>query len=214
MNSETYHSEVDDVLNFLGSNRDDKFDVIRTQMEEASEREDFERAAALRDVLIEAQRLLAAQTMLDGAVERHNVLILAPSADEGAVEIFAICHGRLFERLHLVLAPSVSVGEHKHGDGNKRPTPRKQVWAFLARLTASTTAPTIIGQAEVDQIVIITRWMFNHQGAPTIMPLPVKPNAGTVRAVLAQAQAVLSGLAAGGDEDGDWETGARLIRTE
>jgi DNA polymerase-3 subunit epsilon len=103
---EAYRAVVEQVLSFLGGGRDHMLDYLRADMHRAAERWDFERAAHLRDLLKEARKVLVAQHMLDEAIEQRNLLIVAPSAEAGAVEILGIRHGRLHaQRRLLVGAP-------------------------------------------------------------------------------------------------------------
>ncbi|HKV85727.1 MAG TPA: exonuclease domain-containing protein, partial [Ktedonobacterales bacterium] len=69
---------VEEACAFLGGERDDLIDRLKRQMFEAAARQDFERAARLRDALRDADQVLLGQRLVTGAVEANNLLIVYP----------------------------------------------------------------------------------------------------------------------------------------
>lgn len=132
---------------FLGGERDDLIDRLKRQMFEAAARQDFERAARLRDALRDADQVLLGQRLVTGAVEANNLLIAYPSAEPGQTELYLIRHGRLAaQRRCETLLDAVS--------GSSRE---------LVGEAATLGAPPVrVGKAEVDQINIIARWIHRH----------------------------------------------------
>ena len=132
---------------FLGGERDDLIDRLKRQMFEAAARQDFERAARLRDALRDADQVLLGQRLVTGAVEANNLLIAYPSAEPGQTELYLIRHGRLAgQRRCESQRESVSVSLRE----------------LVAEATTLGAAPTRVGKEEVDQINIIARWIHRH----------------------------------------------------
>lgn len=142
-----YRRAIDEVCAFLGGERSDLIDRLKRQMFEAAARQDFERAARLRDALRDADQVLLGQRLVTGAVEANNLLIVYPSAQPEHVEIFLIRHGRLAGLRRVPLDPAAIESD---------------VRLLTAEAAALGTPPARVGRAEVDQINIIARWIHHH----------------------------------------------------
>ena len=184
-----YHKAIDQALEFLGGNYDEMLRRVYQQMHEAAERQDYERAARLRDLHQEARRVLVAQDLLNGAVERHNLLILLPSTEASAVNVLGIRYGRLHGQCTLCL---------EQQDASATLT------AFLEGLRAAAAAPPSIGQEEVDQITIISRWILQNSDERTYIPLGAEPTAEVVESVLSRGRSLLRRVTQGVAEDQEW----------
>jgi DNA polymerase III subunit epsilon len=100
--------------------------------------------------------VLIGQKLITGAVEANNLLIVYPSAREQSNELFLIRHGRLVEQRcveHVAESTKQVVGE------------------LLLRAIELGEPPHIVGQAEVDQINIISRWIHHHSDDRAFFPV-------------------------------------------
>lgn len=142
-----YRKAIEDACAFLGGEHTDLIDRLKREMFEAAARQDFERAARLRDALRDADQVLLGQRLITGAVEANNLLIAYPSAEEGAVELFLIRHGRLARQARVersVVSVEAAARE-------------------LAEAGAKLGAPPLcVSREEVDQINIVARWIHHH----------------------------------------------------
>jgi DNA polymerase-3 subunit epsilon len=142
-----YEDVMEQIIAFLGGEREDLLDRLRQEMWAASARNDFERAAALRDALKNISQVLVGQRLVSGAVEANNLLIIYPSAEAGQAEVFLVRHGRLAEQRRLPLAGEDLLAGLR----------------ALVELAAGLPAPPKrVGKEEVDQINIIARWIHRH----------------------------------------------------
>jgi DNA polymerase-3 subunit epsilon len=193
-----YRAVVDEVCAFLGGERDDLIDRLRRDMFAAAARQDFERAARLRDALRDADQVLLGQRLISGAVDANNLLIAYPSAEPEHVELFLVRHGRLIEQ-HRASVNSTAL--------------RPALGVLLDQAARLGRPPDRVGRAEVDQINIIARWIHHHsdEDARSFFRLPRDPTdpeaadefietvAETLRASLANgADAVHVEVEAGG----------------
>ncbi|HEY7358091.1 MAG TPA: exonuclease domain-containing protein [Ktedonobacterales bacterium] len=142
-----YESWMEQIIAFLGGEREDLLDRLRQEMWAASARNDFERAASLRDALKNISQVLVGQRLVTGAVEANNLLIIYPSAEAGQGEVFLVRHGRLVEQRRVPLG-----GEGLQAD----------LRAVIERAAALPAPPKRVGKEEVDQINIIARWIHRH----------------------------------------------------
>jgi len=168
---EQYRQVVDEVLALLAGGQETMLARAEAAMHQHAENLDFRHAIEYRDALRRARQLLASQQLLTGAVERNNLVIVAPAVDAGGAELFGLRHGRLFEQCSI---PA--------GDG---PDAREErLWAFLLRLHAAAAAPPVIGQEEVDQIIIVGRWLARYGESQQVIQLPAEPDQHTVTALV------------------------------
>ena len=151
-----YRKVIDEVCAFLGGEREDLLDRLRRQMLDASQQLNFERAAWLRDTIRSVDEILIGQQLITGAVESNNLLIIYPSARENSNELFLIRHGRLVEQRCVVHAPEEI---------------KQAARELIQAASALGEPPTIVGQAEVDSINIISRWIHHHSGDRAFFPV-------------------------------------------
>ncbi len=142
-----YRAAVEEACAFLGGERDDLLDRLKREMFEASTRQDYERAARLRDALRGADQVLLGQRLITGAVEANNLLIVYPSAEPEHVEMYLVRHGRLARQRRTPIEP-VTLAE--------------ELRALVSEAAALGRPPERVGKAEVDQINIIARWIHHH----------------------------------------------------
>jgi excinuclease UvrABC nuclease subunit len=170
-------------------------------MFEAAARQDFERAARLRNAIRDADQVLLGQRLVTGAVEANNLLIIYPSALPEQVELYLIRHGRLAHQSRVPHDTAVIAAELR---------------ALVVAANDLGAPPARVGREEVDQINIIARWIHHHSDEQerAFFRLPTLPPSS--EEVDAFVERVLAGLAArdaeelGADEaaDGFDETGA------
>jgi DNA polymerase III subunit epsilon len=187
-----YRRAVEEACAFLGGERDDLIDRLKRQMFEAAARQDFERAARLRDALRDADQVLLGQRLVTGAVEANNLLIVYPSAEEGHLELFLVRHGRLAGQRRVPHEDARVEGELR---------------ALAASAAALGAPPARVGRAEVDQINIIARWIHHHSEDDERAFFRLPRDLGDAAAVDAFVLRVLAALAqrAAGDESEDDE---------
>jgi DNA polymerase III subunit epsilon len=150
-----YHEIITQVCAFLGGEREDLFERLRRQMHEASQQLNFERAAWFRDAMRSADEVLIGQRLITGAVEANNLIILYPSSEEECNELFLIRHGRLAEQRRVL---------------HKLEEMTQAVRDLLTTATQLGKPPDMVGQAEVDQINIISRWIHRHSDDRAFFP--------------------------------------------
>jgi DNA polymerase-3 subunit epsilon len=207
-----YAAAVEEACAFLGGERDDLIERLKRQMFEAAARQDFERAARLRDALRDADQVLLGQRLVTGAVEANNLLIVYPSAEPDHLEVFLVRHGRLAGQRRILQDDGLLATELR---------------ALVAEAAALGTPPARVGRAEVDQINIIARWIHHHSddAERAFFRLPAHPDdpaeveafVATVLAALREAQPLTKGDAseeesavsvlpdgAAGDGDNAW----------
>lgn len=160
----TYQALIGDIIAYLDGRRDPLVNRLWEQLRAASDRLDFERAARLRDAIRQVTEVTVSQSLLTSAVARTHLLIALPSVEAGAREVLLILSGRLAAQVRLPAGEAVAASAGR----------LHAAWA-----TAAASAPLAgqhsVGQEAIDEIAIISRWLHQHAGSPSIVPLPATP---------------------------------------
>ena len=104
ISEEEYKEHIKQVLSFLSGHYDTILDQLKTQMEEAAEQLEFERASEYRDLLLAVQKIAQKQKITDTHEETdRDVLAVARESEDAVVQVFFIRGGRLIGRDHFYL---------------------------------------------------------------------------------------------------------------
>ena len=94
----SYRASVDAMAEFLGGNARPVLKGLEGEMRVASEHQEFEQAAKLRDQLFAARRALESQEMVLSPPEDIDVIALAEDDLEAAFQVFFVRRGRVLGR--------------------------------------------------------------------------------------------------------------------
>jgi hypothetical protein len=131
------------------------------------------------------------QQLLTGAVERNNLVIVCPSSEPDTAELFGIRHGRLFEQQPVQYQPDAME--------------TAPIAEFLIRLQNAAAMPPVVGQEEIDAIVIIGRWLARYGESGQVVHLPETIDTDAVTRVEDTIRQVLARPTVPDEADLDWE---------
>ncbi|HUG75826.1 MAG TPA: excinuclease ABC subunit UvrC [Acidimicrobiia bacterium] len=127
-----YDGYVEGLARFLDGDSDDMVATLQTEMQEASEALEFERAARVRDRIAAVERALATQEVVSSNREDFDLFAVAEDDLEAALVVLTVRHGRVVGRRASIvdkvedLSTADLIGrmiEDAYGDGQ----PPKQV---------------------------------------------------------------------------------------
>ncbi|MFI5254211.1 MAG: excinuclease ABC subunit UvrC [Candidatus Limnocylindrales bacterium] len=98
-----YRRDIEQVMLFLEGRKEAVAKALRHEMEAASDRLDYERAASLRDKVRAIEKTMESQKMAAHARTEEDVLGFARSGAAGAVQLFAVREGLIVSRDVFVL---------------------------------------------------------------------------------------------------------------
>jgi excinuclease ABC subunit C len=101
--AEQYSKYVHDLQRFLNGDSDEIVDKIELEMKEASNKQDFERAAVFRDRLTHIHKALERQQMVGDQSENIDVVGIADDEFEASVQVFYVRRGRVMGRNGFIL---------------------------------------------------------------------------------------------------------------
>src|SRR5438270_9394496 len=103
VNNAEYRNLIDNAVGFLEGKHDEALDELRQEMEQAAEDLQFERAAALRDRIRAAERIIEQQRVVADSRVEQDVLGLARENGNVCVQVFYIRDGKLRGRHYFLL---------------------------------------------------------------------------------------------------------------
>lgn len=98
-----YSRHVHELIAFLGGDSDDVVKRMESEMQDASNAHDFERAARLRDRITAVQRALEKQLMVGERSEDIDIIGVAEDDLEASVQVFYVRKGRVVGRNGFII---------------------------------------------------------------------------------------------------------------
>ena len=152
---EEYMSIIQDVMAFLEGRREQLVDKLLSQMDEAAENLQFERAGKLRDQVSAIQKLIARQKVISSAHEDQDVIAIVTDNGNAIAEMFFIRGGKLIGQEHFMLinASSDELAE--------------SLREFIEQYydTAPYIPREVLLNADIDEMDIIENWLRQKRGS-------------------------------------------------
>jgi len=180
---EQYRKVIDDVIKFLEGRADQVLDDLRARMDEASERLEFERAAALRDQAHAVERVIQEQKEVSMRMVDEDIIAMARSRDEAHVQVFFVRAGKIIGRDHFVMQ-----GVQGESDATVMGSFIKQYY-HAASFVPSSILTSIIPDEKAD----IEAWLTSQRGGRVRIEAPLR--GGKRRLVQMVAENAREGLA-------------------
>ena len=118
-----YLEMVHQIERFLDGEDDALYEVLWQGLEDAAQRQDFERAEKLRRNLTTVNSIVSGQRELRQAVERHHLVLAVPAVEPEERELWLVLEGRIWSRIWagkglqedalLSISPQRDVGDHQ-----------------------------------------------------------------------------------------------------
>ena len=111
VSGEEYRRRIDEVVAFLNGDYKKIMDRLTTQMQEASEKMEYEEAARYRDLLMSVKQVAQKQKITADDVNDRDVIACASDGQDAVVQVFFIRQGKLLGRDHFHM--KVAEGDSK-----------------------------------------------------------------------------------------------------
>ena len=164
VSGEEYRRRIDEVVAFLNGDYKKIMDRLTTQMQEASEKMEYEEAARYRDLLMSVKQVAQKQKITDTGGEDRDIVALAREHEDAVVQVFFIRNGRLIGRDHFYLRIA-------QGDENA-----EILSSFIKQFYAGT--PYIPGElmlpVEPEEREILEAWLGEKRGHKVHFRIPKK----------------------------------------
>jgi excinuclease ABC subunit C len=161
---ESYRGSVDAMAEFLAGNARPVLRGLEGEMRVASERQEFEQAAKLRDQLFAARRALESQEMVLSPPQDIDVVALAEDDLEAAFQVFFVRRGRVLGRRGWVV---------DRVEDLDRPG---LVASFLEQLYMehSDIPPRVLVPTLPSETELLEAWLTDRRGGPVRIAVPAR----------------------------------------
>ncbi len=161
-NAEQYAEQVRQAAMFLEGKQDSLLDELRTEMQQAADAEQFERAAQLRDQVQAMEAITARQRTASVGLEDRDVAALGQAGDLACVQMFYIRVGRLQGQEHFMLEGTRGVGR------------REVLGEFVKQYyqEAPHVPREVLLQEPIDDAALIAEWLGQKRGGTVDVVVP------------------------------------------
>ena len=160
----SYREQVDAMADFLGGNHRPVLRRLEKEMTEASEAQEYERAAKARDQLNAARRATEAQEMVLPAEEDLDVIGIAQDDLEAAVQVLYVRRGRVMGRKGWIVDKVEDLDDEA------------LVSSFVEQLymERDDVPPRILVPAMPGDAGVLTSWLTAKRGPKVVLQAPTR----------------------------------------
>jgi len=162
VNREQYAEVIRQVIMFLEGKQELVARDIKKNMEEASKRLEFERAAMLRDQLKAIEKVIEGQRIAFAVRGDYDAIGMAQTKDLAYVVVFFVRNDKLIGRDYFLLD-----GIYDEGAGQIMASFVKQFYS-----SATSIPPLILLQCPADEPEILTEWLSHVRGGSVRLTVP------------------------------------------
>ncbi len=161
---EEYRAVMKDICSFLEGKQDAVISKLEKEMKEASDRLDFERAAAVRDKLSSLRHISEEQKVLTVAGVDRDIVGFASSNTDTCVQIFFIRGGKLLGREFFII------------EGAGEAELKELASSFLKQFysTAAVIPAEIIIETDFEDREVVEQWLSSQRGGKVHLKVPQK----------------------------------------
>ncbi|HWG96227.1 MAG TPA: excinuclease ABC subunit UvrC, partial [Nitrospira sp.] len=198
---EEYHQIVKQVRQFLEGRDRELLDDLRTRMEAAAEREEFEEAARLRDRLFKIDRMLEKQRITQTSATDQDVIGLARQGSAVDLQILFVRGGLLIGRKDFFWPQSA--------DAPDTELVRSAIEQFYNK--DGQPPREVLAPTDLDDIALIEQWLSDKRGESVRILAPER-GAKHQLVLLAEENAAAAAADHLRDEELDRQAGEELKR--
>lgn len=157
-----YRVMIQGLIRFLEGRGEEVIAGLQERMQSAADGWEFEQAASLRDQLRAVQSVVRKQKVVSVSGADQDVIAFAREEDDACVQVFFIRGGKLLGREYFVL------------EGTQEEDDRQVMSAFLKQFyeEAAYVPPEVLLPEEVDEALIIERWLKQKRGTKVALRVP------------------------------------------
>jgi len=162
ISKQDYRADIAQVELFLEGRQETLVQALRTEMRSASQRTEYERAAVLRDKVRAIERTMESQKMAAFGRAALDLVGLARSGNQAAVQLFAVRNGKMIGRDVFLL------------DAASEAPDDEVVTSFLEQyyVRASSLAPEVLVPVELRDATLLEAFLAERRGGPVHLRVP------------------------------------------
>jgi len=162
VNREEYNKVIKHVLLFLEGKEERVVKKLKSEMKQAAEGLNFEKAALLRDQTQAVERVVEGQRIATRVRGEQDVVALADDKNQACVQVFFIRNGKLIGRESFVL------------QGTSYEEPSQMMTNFIKQFYGSSpyVPPLLLLQYPVEETAMIEDWLQSKRGGEVRIQVP------------------------------------------
>jgi excinuclease ABC subunit C len=159
---EEYQAMIAQLYRFMEGETEAVQEDLRQQIDAASEKLQFERAAHLRDRYVALQKVMKKQKIITTAATNQDVIAVARDDENACVEIFFVRGGKLLGREYFILEGTAYADEEE------------MMQAFLQQFyaNAAQVPPEILLPAQIAEAAVLQDWLRTRRGDVVYLKVP------------------------------------------
>ena len=157
-----YAEVIKQVILFLEGKQERVVKQLESQMEQAAEALDFEKAARIRDQIQAVEQVVEGQRIAATVKGEQDVIAFAGDKNQAYVQVFFIRNGKLIGRESFLLR------------GTRYEEPSQIMTSFIQQFYASTPQipPLLLLQHPVEDTAMLQDWLQSRRGGRVIIQVP------------------------------------------
>ncbi len=161
-----YQAMIAQLYRFMEGETEAVQEDLRCQIDDASEKLQFERAAHLRDRYVALQKVMKKQKIITTAATNQDVIAVARDEENACVEIFFVRGGKLLGREYFILEGTAYADEEE------------MMQAFLQQFyaNAAQVPPEILLPAQIAEAAVLQDWLRTRRGDVVYLKVPHENN--------------------------------------
>ncbi len=164
INEADYSKNMDSAIYFLRGHYDEVIKELRTQMDEASQNMEYEKAAGYRDKINSIKAISSKQKVVSDKFEDIDVIAFAKDEEDSFVQVFFIRNGKMLGKEDFVLNST-----DDQEDSQIIKSFMEQYYINCAYIPKE-----ILLQNEVEDEAMIKKWLSNKRGKKVSITVPLK----------------------------------------
>lgn len=162
ISEEEYDASVRRAVEYIKGGAASSIETLKSQMMQAADNLDFEKAAKIRDNIYSIQRVTAKQKVIMSPIPEQDIIALANGIKESCFEVFRFKSGRLADDEHFML--------------DRVENPNQARAEFIARYyTMREDVPSrVVLDGECDDAALLNEWLTNKRGKKSEISVPKK----------------------------------------
>jgi excinuclease ABC subunit C len=158
-----YNKMVSDVIDLLSGRDKIIINLLKNNMEKASENLEFEKAAIFRDKVIAVNKITEKQKIITGNFEDEDFINVYSDEKDSCIQIFFLRNGKITGREHFVIEST----EGTNGE---------EIIANFIKSFYSGTAyiPKTVYVPEIEDQILLEQWLTIRRGSKVNVRIPKK----------------------------------------
>jgi excinuclease ABC subunit C len=161
-----YAEVIKQAILFLEGKQEKVVKQLESQMNQAAEALDFEKAARLRDQIQAVEQVVEGQRIATTVKGEQDVIAFSEDKDQAYVQVFFIRSGKLIGRESFLL------------QGTRHEEPGQIMTSFIQQFYASSPhiPPLLLLQHPVEDMATLQNWLQNKRGSKVDIQVPRRGN--------------------------------------